>query len=104
MRSTIDFVITGSPGDVAFLQISSAPDYAFDVIRGPFLIKTPSAPRILPWKFLGVIGSSGVLQTSIRSRDLPSFGHATPHFQAHVMGSESYYTSSSWTAILDTAW
>jgi hypothetical protein len=102
--STIGLIFTGSPGDLAYLQISLGPGYTFDPHRGPFLLSQPTPPAIGAWKILGPIGPSGVLQTSISVRDLPSLGHATPHFQGHLVGGESYYTASSWTVVLDSGW
>lgn len=100
----IAVVFTGSPGDLANLQLAREPAYGFSPVRGPFLLEPPAPPAIRPWKILGAIGPTGVLQTTIRLHDLPTLGHATVHFQGLVVGSETYYTASSWTALLDQAW
>ena len=102
--STIGLIFTGSPGDLVTFRISRVPGYSFDPERGPLLLHRPSAPLILPWRILGTIDASGVFVTTLPTADLPSFGHSTLHLQGNLIGSENYYTSSSWAVILDAAW
>lgn len=102
--STIAVNFTGSPGDLVSVRFTRNPGYQFGVVRGPLLLHVPAPPQILPWRILGTIDATGVFQTTIGVKDLPSLGHETLHVQGNLIGAENYYTSSSWTVVLDSAW
>ncbi len=102
--ASIALVFTGTPGDLVFLHVSGSPAYDFDDDRGPFLLAARPFPDLRPWKFLGVIGSSGTFTTTLGVADRPAFGHHTRHLQGNLIGAENYFTSSSCTVILDSAW
>ncbi len=102
--SSIGLIFTGTPGDLVCLQACGSPAYTFDAERGPFLLATRPLPELRPWKILGTIGAGGTFSTSIGVADLPALGHHTRHLQGNLVGAQNYFTSSSWTVILDGAW
>ena len=97
-------IFTGNPGDLVSVRFTRTPGYDFAPVRGPLLLHTPAAPQIVPWRILGEIDATGFFQTTIAVKDLPALEHATLHLQGNLSGTENYYSSSSWTVILDSAW
>jgi len=102
--STIDLVFRGTPGDLVCLQVADSPDYAFAPLRGPFLLATRDLPDLRPWRILGTMGATGVFTVSLPVAGLPAFGQHVKHLQGNLIGAENYFTSSTWTVILDGAW
>jgi len=103
-QSALELIFRGTPGDLVSVRFARTPDYAFDVVRGPLLLHSPAPPQLRPWRILGTIDATGVLHTAIDVKDLPVLGHRTLHVQGNLISSENYYTSSSWTVLLDAVW
>ncbi len=99
---TLRFV--GVPGDRVYLITAAEPGLRFHPVRGPFLVASPPSPMSAAWRYMGQIDQSGVLTVTLPAPQLNPLGHTTLHFQGAFMKGKNYFGSSSWSAILDTAW
>ncbi len=105
-NSTLTLTFSGSPGDLVGWRSGEGPGYEFNPIRGPYLLY--SGPNTLQyWHFAGRIGATGMLQVDLEVTDNPAFSHRHPYFQGvyrEVSTGAFYFTGSTDTIILDSAW
>ena len=94
----------GAPGDRVFVLTSDTPGYRFHPVRGPFLVSLPPFPQAHSWRYMGEIGASGTLVVGLDAPDLDLLEHGSLHFQGAFLRGKDYFGSSSWTALLDSAW
>ncbi len=105
-NSTLSMTFSGSPGDLVGWRSGDGPGYEFCPIRGPYLLYSASN-TLQYWHFAGRIGATGMLQVDLKVTDIPAFTHRNPYFQGvyrEVSTGALYFTGSTDTIILDSAW
>lgn len=96
----------GAPGESVWLAESPQATWQLpEPEAGPILIAPAPPPLATRWRFLGVVGPSGLLLVDLPARDLPHLTHQTLHYQALFIAPATRVLSSpSWSMHLDAAW
>jgi len=102
---TLTVTVHAEVGARVGLLFSTGHDNQFTAVGGPLLVHLPGGPNYQSMLYLGRVGATGAVQTSVPMRDLPAFDHVPLHLMATSVSPQGPRYSNPVTPILlDSAW
>ncbi len=102
---TMDLTVTAAVGARIGITFSTGHANHFAGLGGPFLVQVPGGPFYQSMLYLGSVGPTGAVRTSIGMRDIPLLTHTRLHIMAVSISPQGRrYSNPVTPLLLDAAW